>query len=125
MNVIDSSCWLEYFAGSQVGEIVSSEIENIESIYVPTITLYEVFKKILVELDEDKALFAVAHMKQGNVVELDSDLAIFAAKIGIQYKLPLADSIIYATSRKFNCLLWTQDKHFNGLPSVRYFEKEK
>ena len=125
MNVIDSSCWLEYFAGSQVGEIVSSEIENIESIYVPTITLYEVFKKILVELDEDKALFAVAHMKQGNVVELDSDLSIFAAKIGIQYKLPLADSIIYATSRKFNCLLWTQDKHFNGLPSVRYFEKEK
>ena len=125
MNVIDSSCWLEYFAGSQVGEIVSSEIENIESIYVPTITLYEVFKKILVELDEDKALFAVAHMKQGNVVELDSDLAIFAAKIGIQYKLPLADSINYATSRKFNCLLWTQDKHFNGLPSVRYFEKEK
>ena len=47
----------------------------------------------------------------------------FAAKIGTQYQLPLADSIIYATSRKFNCLLWTQDKQFNGLPSVRYFEK--
>lgn len=124
MNVIDSSCWLEYFAGSQVGDAVSAVIENTASLYVPTMTLYEVFKKLLVELDEDKALLAVAHMKQGNVVELDSDLAIFAAKIGIQYKLPLADSIIYASSRKFNCLLWTQDKHFIGLPSVRYFEKE-
>jgi toxin FitB len=125
MNIIDSSCWLEYFAGSQVGDTVSAAIVNSASLYVPTITLCEVFKKLFVELDEDNALFAVAHMKQGNVVELDSDLAIFAAKIGTLYKLPLADSIIYATSRKFNCLLWTQDKHFNGLPSVRYFEKEK
>jgi len=125
MNVIDSSCWLEYFAGSQVGDTVSAAIENTASLYVPTITLYEVFKKLLAELDENKALFAVAHMKQGNVVELGSDLAILAAKIGTQHKLPLADSIIYATVRKFNCKLWTQDKHFKGLPSVRYFEKDK
>lgn len=125
MNVIDSSCWLEYFAGSQVGDAVSAAIENTASLYVPTITLYEVFKKLLIELDEDKALFAVAHMKQGNVVELDCDLAIFAAKFGTQYKLPMADSIIYASSRKYGCLLWTQDKHFNGLPFVRYFEKGK
>jgi len=124
VNVVDSSCWLEYFAGTHVGDMVSAAIEKTDSLYVPTITLYEVFKKILVELDEDKALFAVAHMKQGNVVELDSDLAIFAAKIGTQYKIPLADSIILATSRKLNCLLWTQDKHFKGLPSTKYFEKE-
>jgi len=124
MNVIDSSCWLEYFAGTHVGDMVSAAIEKTTFLFVPTITLYEVFKKLLLELDEDKALFAVAHMKQGNVVKLDSDLAIYAAKLATQYRIPLADSIIYATNRKFNCLLWTQDKHFQGLPSVKYFEKE-
>ncbi|MEI6652932.1 MAG: PIN domain-containing protein [Chlorobiaceae bacterium] len=73
MNVVDSSCWLEYFAGSKVGEAVAGAIEDIPSLVIPSITLYEVFKKLLVETNEDHALLAVAHMKQGWVIELDAD----------------------------------------------------
>lgn len=123
MNVVDSSCWLEYFSGSEVGESVSMAIEDLTVLLVPSITLYEVFKKLLVETSEDEALLAVAHMKQGKVIELDADLAIYAAKIGKDLGLALADSIIYATSQKHNCLLWTQDAHFKDLKNVRYFEK--
>jgi len=125
MNIVDSSCWLEFFAGTATGEKVSEVIEDTASLYVPSITLYEVFKKVLIETDEDKALLAVAHMKQGMVIALDPDLAINAARIGSEYKLPMADSIIYATAKKFNCVVWTQDAHFKGLPSVKYFEKMK
>ncbi len=125
MNIVDSSCWLEYFAGSEVGDLVSSAIEDLKSLIVPSITLYEVFKKLLMEKDEDSALLAVAHMKQGAVKELDSDLSIYSAKIGIDCKLPMADSIIYATAKKYSCTLWSQDKHFKDLDNVRYFEKEK
>jgi toxin FitB len=125
MNIVDSSCWLEYFAGSKVGDLVSIAIEDLESLIVPSITLYEVFKKLLIEKDEDSALLAVAHMKQGTVIELDSDLSIYSAKIGKDHKLPMADSIIYATTKKYNCILWTQDKHFKDLENIRYFEKEK
>jgi predicted nucleic acid-binding protein len=123
MNVVDSSCWLEYLSGSKVGEEVSSTIENIEKLIVPSITIYEVFKKLLIELDEDRALFAAAHMKQGNVIELDSDLAIYAAKIGKEFGLAMADSIIYATAKKHNAKLWTQDKHFKDMENVKYFDK--
>ncbi|HON79771.1 MAG TPA: type II toxin-antitoxin system VapC family toxin [Spirochaetota bacterium] len=123
--MVDSSCWLEFFAGTATGEKVSEVIEDTASLYVPSITLYEVFKKVLIETDEDKALLAVAHMKQGMVIALDPDLAINAARIGSEYKLPMADSIIYATAKKFNCVVWTQDAHFKGLPSVKYFEKMK
>jgi len=125
MNIVDSSCWLEFFSGSTVGEKVSSIIISTKDLLVPSITLYEVFKKILIEIDEDSALLAVAHMKQGNVIELDSDLAIYAAKIGKEYQLALADSIIYAVTKKYNATLWTQDKHFKNLDNVKYFEKEK
>ena len=124
MNVVDSSCWLEYFAGSRVGEEVASTIENLEKLIVPSITIYEVFKKLLAELDEDRALFAVAQMKQGNVIELDSDLAIYAAKIGKEFGLAMADSIIYATAKKNNAKLWTQDKHFEKLENIKYYEKK-
>lgn len=124
MNIVDSSIWLEYFAGSSVGDKVSDIIEDIDTLLVPSITLYEVFKKIQSELDEDKALLAIAHMKQGAIIDLDSDLAIYSAIVGKEYKLAMADSIIYATSKKHNAILWTQDKHFKDLPNVRYFEKE-
>jgi predicted nucleic acid-binding protein len=123
MNVIDSTFWLEYFSGTEAGNIVSEIIENVAALIVPVITLYEVFKKLLLETTEDDALFAIAHMKQGNVIDLNDGLALAAAKISKDYKIPMADSIIYATTIQFNGILWTQDKHFTNLDFVNYFEK--
>ena len=123
MNIVDSSCWLEFFAGSKVGEQVAPIIEEFDSLIVPVITIYEVFKKLLQEVDEDKAIMAIAHMKLGKVIDFDSDLAINAAKLGKEKQLALADSIIYTTAKKYDCVLWTQDKHFKDLDNVKYFEK--
>lgn len=123
MNIVDSSCWLDYLAGIPDGDFAAAAIEDTRSLCVPTIILYEVFKKLLIETDEDKALLAAAHMKQGSVVELDADLSILAAKIGRDHKLPMADSIIYAATRKYGCFLWTRDRHFRGLEGVEYSEK--
>ena len=123
MNIIDSSFWLEYFAGTKAGDIVIDIVENIDELIVPTIILYEVFKKLLLERNEDDALLAVGHMKQGKVIDLTEELSLSAAKISIKYKLPMADSIIYAINIKYNCILWTQDQHFSDLYSVNYFEK--
>ena len=123
MNIVDSTLWLEYFADSEAGDKISAIIENTEELIVPTIILYEVFKKLLYEKNEDDALFAIAHMKQGIVIDLTDELSLSAGKISKEQKLPMADSIIYATSLKYNCVLWSQDKHFMGLKSVNYFEK--
>jgi predicted nucleic acid-binding protein len=123
MNIVDASCWLEFFTGSSVGDEVAPIIEDTKNLLVPSITIYEVFKKLFIELDEDKALFAIAHMKQGTVINLDTDGAIYAAKIGKEHKLPMADSIIYAVTQTYDAVLWTQDKHYRDLPSVHYFEK--
>jgi toxin FitB len=123
MNVVDSSAWLSYFAGDANADSFSEPIENISQLIVPSITLTEVFKCILRQCDENKALEAVAHMRQGRVIDLDSDLAINAAKLGVEFKLPLADSIIYATGQKFNAVIWTQDNDFEALAGVRYLPK--
>ena len=125
MNTVDSTLWLEYFADTEAAKNISEIIENTKELIVPTITIYEVFKKLLIETNEDEALFAVAHMKQGKVVELSDELSLSAARIGKENKIPMADSIIYATNLKYNGVLWTQDKHFMGMNSVNYFEKIK
>ena len=123
MNVVDSSLWLEYFAGNTKGTPVSEIIKDTESLYIPSITIYEVFKKLILEKTANEALTAIAHMKQGTVIDLDGGVALWAAFFSKEYKLPMADSIIYATTLKGHALLWTQDGHFKGLESVRYFEK--
>lgn len=125
MNIVDSSAWLSYFAGDGNAGVFSSPIENIDNLIVPSITITEVFKCILRQRGEDMALVVIAHMKQGKVIPLDSTLAIDAAKYGIDYKLPLADSIIYATAQKYSALIWTQDIDFEPLEGVKYYSKKK
>ena len=121
MNVVDSSAWLSYLAGNNNAAEFAAPIENLEKLLVPSITLTEVFKCIMRQRGEGAALQVVAHMQQGKVVPLDSALAIDAAVFGLKYKLPLADSIIYATASKFSAVVWTQDADFKALPDVQYF----
>jgi predicted nucleic acid-binding protein len=52
-------------------------------------------------------------------------LAVDAACFGIEYKLPFADSIIYATAQKYGAVLWTQDADFKGLEGVKFYPKLK
>lgn len=125
MNVVDSSAWLSYFAGDKNAAAFAKPIEAIDELLVPGITLAEVFKCILRQRDEDVALAAIAHMEQGKVVLLDSTLAIDAAVYGLKHKLPLADSIIYATAKWFSAEIWTQDVDFKVLSDVKYFQKVK
>lgn len=123
MNVVDSSAWLSYFAGDENSRNFSTPIENIDELIIPSITITEVFKCIFRQRDEDVALEAIAHMEQANVISLDSALALDAAHYGLEHKLPLADSIIYATAKKYNAVVWTQDSDFKSLDSVKYFPK--
>jgi toxin FitB len=123
VNVVDSSAWLEYFAGADGAGQFASAIEAVERLVVPSICLLEVFKVVLRQRGESDALQAVALMQQGIVVELDSPLALAAAKVSVELKLPLADSVVYATARQVGGVVWTQDSDFDGLPDVSYFPK--
>ena len=120
MNVVDSSAWLEYFANGPNAEFFSAAIEKTAELIVPSLTLYEVFKRVLQQRDEDSALQAVAVMQQGTVVDLDAPLALVSARLSIEHRLPMADSVILATARSHDAILWTQDADFKGIPGVEY-----
>lgn len=123
MKVVDSSGWLEYFADGKNAEVFAEAIENTGELVVPSISLFEVFKRILQQSGEDAALQAIAIMSQGQVVELDMSLALSAAKLSLLHKLPMADSIILATAYEHHAALLTQDNDFEGLDGVQYFRK--
>jgi len=54
------------------------------------------------------------------VTDLDMDVALSAAKLSIDLKLPMADSVMLATSQRYGAIFWTQDAHFEGVRGVQY-----
>jgi predicted nucleic acid-binding protein len=120
MNVVDSSAWLEYFADGSNAAFFARPIEATDELLVPTLTIYEVFKRVLQQREEGDALRAVALMQQGSVVDLDARLALAAARVSLETRMPMADSIVLATARLHDATLWSQDADFESLPGVRY-----
>lgn len=123
MILVDSCGWLEYFSDGPLAGKYCRYLANAHEIIVPTIVLYEVYKKIKRETAEEQALLAVAQMKTSIIVPLKESIALTAADMSLQFSLPMADAIVYATARSENALLVTSDEHIRGLESVKFIEK--
>lgn len=120
MNIVDSSAWLEYLAAGANASFFAEPIENTAELVVPTLSLYEVFKRVVQQRSENEALQVVAVMQQGRLAELDARTALSAARLSLDHHLPMADSVMLATARMNNAVLWTQDSHFEGIVGVQY-----
>ena len=124
MNIVDSSGWLEYFADGPNADHFLPPLQEPSSLIVPSITIYEVFKVVLRETGENEALQTIAAMQKGSVVDLTAGIAMNASKLSLQHNLPMADSIILATSKAYECIIWTQDSDFENLKRVQFFPKK-
>ena len=123
MNVVDSCGWLEYFSDGPNAGFFAPAIENTAKLLVPTLTLFEVFKRILQQRTEADALRAIALIRQGQLIDLSDAVALGAARLSFDLKLPLADSIILFSARMHDAKLWTQDAHFEGISGVSFVRK--
>lgn len=124
LAVIDSSAWLEYFAGGPNAEAFAAPIEDLPHRLVPTLTLFEVFKRLSAQVGEGPAMSAIAAMRAGRVLDLDADTALEAARLAAQSGLAMADAVMLATARMNGAELWTQDADFAGQANVRWLRKQ-
>ena len=124
MNLVDSSAWLEYFADGPNAAFFSPAIEKAADLVVPTIVVFEVYKRVRQQRDRHAALQAIATLRTGRIVDLSITLAIAAAAISHSEKLPMADSIILATARAENAVIWTQDADFERITRVKFRAKK-
>jgi predicted nucleic acid-binding protein len=122
MNIVDSSGWIEYIADASNADFFESALIDSAHLLVPTICLYEVFKRVLLEFGEERALDAIGIMSLGTIIDLDRQIAVHATHISHELKLAMADSIILATARANDATLWTQDEHFKGIEGVKFKE---
>ena len=123
MNVVDSSGWLEYFGNGPNADFFTPALAEESLLIVPSITIFEVFKRALLQRGQTAALQVTAMMQQGKVIEMDAALATTAAQLSAELKLPMADSIVLATARQCAATIWTQDADFEGFADVRFVRK--
>ena len=119
--LVDSSAWIEFFTEGPKAKKVMDFVEkaNKETYKTPSIVIYEVYKRIKTELNEDKANQAVAHISDSTeIITVTDRIALHAAEISIQSGLAMADSIIKATAELNDAVLKTMDNHFKGLKEV-------
>ena len=125
MNLVDSSGWLEYLSNGANADFFAKPLESSSRLIVPSICIFEVFKKILQQRDENNALQAAALMQKGEIVSLNVPLSLNAAKLSHELKLPMADSVILATARAYHTTVWTQDTDFEKIEGVKFIKKLK
>ncbi len=124
MNVIDSSCWIEFLLGSADGEFVKDLVKHEASLVVPSIALFEVHKFLSRQaLTQESLAFCLAEMQRGKVIELTAARAITGSKVAQSHKLAMADAIMYSIALEFKATFWTQDVDYQGLPHVEYKAK--
>lgn len=123
MNLVDSSGWLEYLVDGKNAKFFAPVIENTDELIVSVVNIYEIYKKVLLEKDESTAIQVVGLMQQARVIDVTPSIAIQAAKFSYEFRIPMADSIIYTTARMNDSIVWTQDVDFKNLDGVKYCKK--
>jgi predicted nucleic acid-binding protein len=118
--VMDSSGWVEFLGNGPKADAFAKYLENQEALLLPTIVVYEVYKKMLREQSlvlAERFLSAAFGFQEREIV-LDFSLAALAAMRSLSANLAMADAIIYATAQANQAELITSDAHFAGLPGV-------
>ena len=119
----DSSAWIEYFSGSDLGLQVKNYVDGKKIIYTPVIDLHEIKAKYLREgYDwETRINFIIG---RSLLVDIDTEVALLASDMKHQYHLHSMDALIYACAMKMDSVVLTKDNHFRDLPKVILLEEK-
>jgi predicted nucleic acid-binding protein len=123
IRLVDTSVWIEWLIGSPLGARLAAELPEREQWLVPTIVQLELAKWLTREAGDDKADRVIAFTETCVVADLDTATALSAAELCAKHGLATADAIVYATALMHGADLVTCDRHFEGLPGVRFTPK--
>lgn len=120
MVLVDTCGWIEWLTDGPLAETFAPYLAATEDLLVPTLVQYELAKWITRERDETLALEVIGLTQQARVVGLDTPLALAAAAVALEYRLAMADAVVYTSAGAHGATVVTSDAHFEHLPGVQY-----
>jgi predicted nucleic acid-binding protein len=123
MFCVDSSGWIEFFVGSTAGRTFKPIIEQTARLVVPAVSIFEVHRFLSRTATITVRDAAIEVMCRSTVIDLTIERAIAASDTAQNYRLAMADAVMYSIAREFNATFWTQDIDYKDLPGVSYHAK--
>ncbi len=123
MNIVlDSSGWIELLAGTDRAPLFEPALRA-DRLIVPSIVRYEVGRYTFSHKGAEGRELALTALSKFEQVPVDDVVADVASELANNHKLAMADALVYAVAQVADAELWTQDKHFERLPRVKFSPK--
>jgi predicted nucleic acid-binding protein len=116
--LVDSSGWIEYLAARPKAALFAPYIQGSEPLLSSAIQIYEIYKVVRRDVNEERAIEAVSALRLTIIEPLVASLALEAADAALEHGLAMADAIIFATASRHEAEIVTSDVDFDGLPRV-------
>lgn len=123
--LVDTCGWIEWLTNGKLVDSFTPYLTNLKNLLVPTLVQYELYKWICREKNSTTALEIIGITENAAVIPIDTSLALYAADLSREYKLAMADAIIYATACNADATVITSDSHFQDLDSVKFIQKNE
>jgi predicted nucleic acid-binding protein len=115
--VVDSSIFMEIFSDGPARAKCQKHLVEID-ISVPTLVLFEIYRKLKSKVSEDEALSAIGVLRSYKVLDLTSEVSLLAGDLSLDYDLAMADSFVLAHAYALKQPLLTMDNDFANIPGV-------
>jgi predicted nucleic acid-binding protein len=93
--------------------------DRARSTYASSITVYEVYKQTLANEDKAVARLRVATIcRDFDIIDVNAQIAEDGAELSHRLRIPMADSLIMATAKRFNLPCVTDDPHYTEVKRV-------
>lgn len=99
MVLVDTCGWIEWLADGPLVDRFLPYLEAPETLVVPTIVQFELYKWLDRNQGEQAAMKAIARTTRSLVVDLDTSVALLAAELSRDHRLSVADAVIYAITQ--------------------------
>jgi toxin FitB len=116
--LVDSSGWIEYLAARPKADLFAPYIEGSQPLVSSAIQVYEIYKVVRRDVNEERAIEAVSALRTTTIEPLAEGLALEAADLALELGLAMADAMIYATASRHEAEIVTGNADFAGLPRV-------
>lgn len=119
--LLDSSAWIEYFAGTALGETVKEIVEK-QAISTCILSVAEISDKF----GKEKGKFDefLSFIKNRSVIfDLTLSACAQAGKLKaerrpVKKEFGLIDAIVYLTAKEHSCILVAKDDDFEGMENI-------
>ncbi|MBD3204942.1 PIN domain-containing protein [Candidatus Bathyarchaeota archaeon] len=121
-SLYDTRFFVEYFYSSDPGFLrkLKEDLRSVKERKVSAVTIHEIYRIDLEKEGRDVARIRSETIRRSfDVLSVDHDIAVKSAEMRKLYMIPMADSIIAATSRAQGCPVVTDDPHFQIMEEIK------